>query len=47
VAAESIDDTIEAVLDLLLPSGFKASHLRYIAPWVETTKRMVEEVTRG
>jgi hypothetical protein len=42
--AESVDDVIEAVLDLLLPQGFKASHLRFIAPWVEATKRMVQEV---
>jgi hypothetical protein len=45
--AESVDDVIEAVLDLLLPQGFKASHLRFIAPWVETTKRMVAEVDGG
>lgn len=47
VMVESIDDTIEAVLDLLLPDGFRAGHLRFIAPWVEATKRMVQEVTRG
>jgi hypothetical protein len=47
VVVESIDDTIEAVLDLLLPQGFKASHLRYIAPWIEATRRMVEEVSKG
>lgn len=45
--AESVDDTIEAVLDLLLPDGFKASHLRYIAPWVEATKQMVSAVSNG
>lgn len=45
--AESVDDTIEAILDLLFPQGFKATHLRYIAPWVESTKRMVEEVSHG
>lgn len=43
---ESIDDTIEAVLDLLLPHGFRAADLRFIAPWVETTKTMVEEVSK-
>jgi hypothetical protein len=45
--AESVDDVIEAVLDLLLPQGFKAAHLRFIAPWVESTKRMVDAVGRG
>lgn len=45
--ADSIDDVIEAVLDLLLPQGFKASHLRFIAPWVESTRRMVEAVGNG
>ena len=43
-AAESVDDVIEAVLDLLLPNGFQAKHLRVIAPWIEATKRMVEAV---
>ena len=43
-AAASMDDTIEAVLDLLLPDGFKASHLRYIAPWIDATKAMVTAV---
>lgn len=44
-AAESVDDVIEAVLDLLLPNGFQAKHLRVIAPWIEATKKMVEAVT--
>lgn len=46
-AIESIDDSMEAVLDLLLPEGFKASHLRFITPWMEATRRMVEAVRNG
>ena len=46
VVIESIDDTIEAVLDLLLPNGFRAADLRFIAPWVETTKSMIAQVQR-
>lgn len=41
---ESIDDVIEAVLDLLLPQGFRAADLRYIAPWVDSTKAMITQV---
>jgi hypothetical protein len=46
VAIESIDDTIEAVLDLLLPNGFRAADLRFIGPWVESTKVMIAQVQR-
>lgn len=46
IVAESIDDTIEAVLDLLLPGGFRAADLRFIAPWVEATKAMIAQVQR-
>lgn len=41
---ESIDDTIEAILDLLLPKGFRAADLRFIAPWIEQTRMMVEKI---
>jgi hypothetical protein len=40
----ALDDAIELALDLLLPGGFKASHLRVIAPWMESTKAMVRAV---
>lgn len=43
---ESVDDVIEAVLDLLLPKGFKAQDLRVITPWIEATKTMVGAVAR-
>ena len=43
---ESVDDVIEAVLDLLLPQGFQAKDLRVISPWIEATKLMVGTVTR-
>ena len=43
---ESVDDVIEAVLDLLLPGGFKAQDLRVITPWIEATKKMVGTVAR-
>lgn len=46
IVAESIDDTIEAVLDLLLPGGFRAADLRFIAPWVDATKTMISQVQR-
>jgi hypothetical protein len=46
VVYESIDDTIEAVLDLLLPKGFRAADLRFIAPWVDATKAMIDQVQR-
>jgi len=42
---ESVDDVIEAVLDLLLPQGFQAKDLRVILPWIEATKLMVGTVT--
>lgn len=45
-AEESVDDVIEAVLDLLLPGGFKAQDLRVITPWIEATKKMVGTVAR-
>lgn len=44
--AESVDDVIEAVLDLLLPGGFKAQDLRVIQPWIDATKLMVGTVAR-
>lgn len=45
--AQSMDDVLEAVLDLLLPNGFKARHMRFIQPWMTATQRMIEEVTSG
>ena len=45
-AEESVDDVIEAVLDLLLPGGFKAQDLRVITPWIEATKKMVGTVAK-
>lgn len=47
ISTESIDDNIEAVLDLLLPDGFKAADLRFIAPWIEATKTMINQVKRS
>lgn len=44
ITIEPIEDSIEAVLDLLLPNGFKASHLKFIAPWIDATKQMLNEV---
>lgn len=45
-AEETVDDVIEAVLDLLLPNGFKAQDLRVIQPWIEATKKMVGTVAK-
>lgn len=38
------DGTIEAMLDLLSPTGFKAKHLRAIGAWQEATRQLIRDL---
>lgn len=42
---DDIDATIEAVLDLMFPMGFKARHLGAITEWQRATRELIRTVT--
>lgn len=44
VASEDIEDTLNEVLDLLFPNGFKAKHLPKIDVWKQTTRDLITEI---
>lgn len=47
IVIENQDDEITAVLDLLLPNGFRARHLGAIERWKVATRNLLDEVREG